>query len=203
MHILFVCTGNVCRSPMGELLTRRYLAHTSVDVSSAGTHGLDAHPIDPSGKRLMDSLGIDSSMFRSRQLTAAMAGEADLILCFEHDQVQEIVAIAPDAIRRTFLLTEFAAMCLYCARNGMVKGSTLQERLASVVGVAAFVRPMVPPSRDIADPFGKDFPAFRTAAEQTNKAVWLMLDSMRKHYGDATGLEARTRAWVMGNAAAG
>ena len=40
MHIMFVCTGNICRSPMGELLLTRYLSGTTVQVSSAGTHGL-------------------------------------------------------------------------------------------------------------------------------------------------------------------
>ena len=39
MHIMFVCTGNICRSPMGELLLTRYLSGTTVQVSSAGTHG--------------------------------------------------------------------------------------------------------------------------------------------------------------------
>lgn len=39
MHIMFVCTGNICRSPMGELLLAKYLEDTSLTVSSAGTHG--------------------------------------------------------------------------------------------------------------------------------------------------------------------
>ena len=47
MHIMFVCTGNICRSPMGELLLTRYLSGTTVQVSSAGTHGLPMHQIDP------------------------------------------------------------------------------------------------------------------------------------------------------------
>lgn len=190
MHILFVCTGNICRSPMGELMLRRYLAHTSIEVSSAGTRGLVARPIDPSSKRLMDSLSIDSSSFRSRQLTREMAESADLVLCFEHNQVQDIIALAPQAVRHTFLLTEFAGMCLYCARNGLVHGETIQERLESVVNVASFVRPLIPPARDIEDPFGKAFPVFRAAAEQINKALWLMLDSMRKHYADARPADA-------------
>ena len=47
MHIMFVCTGNICRSPMGELLMSRYLANTTVQVTSAGTRGLPMHQIDP------------------------------------------------------------------------------------------------------------------------------------------------------------
>ena len=53
MHIMFVCTGNICRSPMGELLLTRYLSGTTVQVSSAGTHGLPMHQIDPNSALLM------------------------------------------------------------------------------------------------------------------------------------------------------
>ena len=78
MHIMFVCTGNICRSPMGELLLSRYLANTTVQVTSAGTRGLHMHQIDPSSARMLDSVGIDSSGFRSRRLTREMAESADL-----------------------------------------------------------------------------------------------------------------------------
>ena len=78
MRIMFVCTGNICRSPMGELLMSHYLTGTTVQVSSAGTRGLPMHPIDPSSGRLMDSVGIESSGFHSRRLTRQMADDADL-----------------------------------------------------------------------------------------------------------------------------
>ena len=116
MHIMFVCTGNVCRSPMGELLMRRYLSGTSITVSSAGTHALVGHSIDPSSGRLMDSVGIDSSEFRSRQLTRELAESADLILCFEEEQRNNIVDMAPSVVRRTFLVTDFAT-CVCIARS--------------------------------------------------------------------------------------
>ena len=127
MHIMFVCTGNICRSPMGELLMTHYLNGTTVQVSSAGTRGLPMHPIDPSSGRLMQSVGIESSGFRSRRLTRQMADEADLILCFEKQQRKEIVTLAPAAVRYTFLLDDFANMCDYCARNNMIAGLTIQE----------------------------------------------------------------------------
>lgn len=190
MHIMVVCTGNICRSPMGELLLRRYVAGTSITVSSAGTTGLNSHEIDPSSKRIMDSVSIDSSAFRSRRLTRELAESADLILCFENKQRSAIVNIAPSMVRRTYLLTDFANMCLYCGRNGLVHGRTVEERLESVITSASFIRPMMPVPRQIADPIGKDFSYFVTAADQTNKALWTMLNSMRKHFGDGTGTGA-------------
>ena len=86
MRIMFVCTGNVCRSPMAELLLRHYLRGSSIDVCSAGTRGLPGYPIDPSSARLMTSVGIDPDTFHSRRLTKTMAESADLILCFERRQ---------------------------------------------------------------------------------------------------------------------
>ncbi|WP_137655298.1 arsenate reductase/protein-tyrosine-phosphatase family protein [Bifidobacterium moukalabense] len=182
MHIMFVCTGNICRSPMGELLLTKYLTGTTVRVSSAGTRGLPMHQIDPSSARLMDSVGIESSGFRSRRLTRQMADEADLILCFEKGQRKDIVALAPAAVRYTFLLSDFANMCEYCARNGMVKGLTIQERLQSVIKSSSMIRPMLPTPRDIEDPHGRTFDKFRTAANQTNTSIRTILKSMRKHY---------------------
>ena len=182
MHIMFVCTGNICRSPMGELLMTRYLSGTTLQISSAGTKGLPQHRIDPSSARLMRSVGIEPSGFRSRRLTRSMAGEADLILCFEKKQRKEIVALNPVAVRYTFLLDDFANMCEYCARNGMVIGRTIQERLESVIRKSSMIRPMVPEPVDIADPHGREYDKFCIAAEQTNAAIRKILKSMRKHY---------------------
>lgn len=182
MHIMFVCTGNICRSPMGELLMSRYLANTTVQVTSAGTRGLPMHQIDPSSARLMDSVGIDSSGFRSRRLTREMAESADLILCFEAAQRKEIVTIAPMAVRYTFMLDDFANMCRYSAEHGLVKGLTIQERLQSVIDSSSFIRPLIAAPKDIADPHGREFAKFRQVAEETNRALRTILTSMRKHY---------------------
>lgn len=182
MHIMFVCTGNICRSPMGELLMTHYLTGTTIRVSSAGTRGLPMHSIDPSSGRLMQSVGIEPSGFRSRRLTRQMADEADLILCFEKQQRKDIVTLAPAAVRYTFLLNDFANMCDYCARNGMVAGKTIQERLQSVIKRSSMIRPLIPLPEDIADPHGREFDQFCIAAEQTNTAIRRILKSMRKHY---------------------
>ncbi|OZG68567.1 arsenate reductase/protein-tyrosine-phosphatase family protein [Bifidobacterium eulemuris] len=189
MHIMFVCTGNICRSPMGELLTRRYLERTTVQVSSAGTQGLESHAIDPSSKYLMNAVGIDTTSFRSRRLTRQMAESADLILCFEKRQRADIVTLAPNANRYTFLLTDFANMCEYCAKDNLVKGTTIQDRLRSVISASTLIRPMLPVSQNIADPHRQSFDKFQLAAEQTNAALRTIFASMRKHYVDEQALQ--------------
>ncbi len=178
MRVLFICTGNICRSPMGELLFRTYTQGTSLEVGSAGTHSLVGHGIDPSSKALMDAVGIDSSQFRSTQLTQDIADNSDLILCFEPEQRHNIVVIAPTALPYTFTLTDFSNMCAYCAQHNMITGTTIQERLQSVIDQSMQIRPMLPPSATIPDPYRKNFEAFRSAARATNDAIRNILRSI-------------------------
>ena len=178
MRVLFICTGNICRSPMGELLFRTYTQGTSLEVGSAGTHSLAGHSIDPSSKALMDAVGIDSSQFRSTQLTQDIADNSDLILCFEPEQRHNIVVIAPTALPYTFTLTDFSNMCAYCAQHNMITGVTIQERLQSVIDQSMQIRPMLPPSATIPDPYRKNFEAFRSAARATNDAIRNILRSI-------------------------
>jgi protein-tyrosine phosphatase len=205
MHVMFVCTGNICRSPMGELLLARYFKETSITVSSAGTRGLPHHEIDPSSARLMAAAGIDSSAFRSRRLTQPLAASADLILCFEKKHRTDIVTVNPTAVSRTFLLNEFAAMSTYAAQHRLVRGLTVEQRLRSIIAAAPSIRPRLAeeaaatratpsaqpttqPSAqaqpadnaEIADPYGRDFSAFQVAADQTNQALYEIVHSLKK-----------------------
>jgi protein-tyrosine phosphatase len=181
MLILFVCTGNICRSPIGELLAKRYLAASSINISSAGTHGLSNHPIDPSSAELLSRVGIDSQTFRSKRLTAELATSADLILCFEKIQRQEIALLAPSMSKRIFVLGDFANLAVYSANNNMVRGLTVADRLESVIAAAPLVQGFLPAAGDIEDPHHKNFEVFERAAEQTNKALRTALQSLKKH----------------------
>ena len=178
MRVLFVCTGNICRSPMGELLFRMYTAGTSIEVDSAGTHSLVGHEIDGSSAALLTSAGIDSSAFRSKQLTRQIAQECDLILCFEEEQLHNIVGIAPAAVHYTFTLPDFSNMCAYCAQQNMIEGFTLPERLQSVIAQATTIRPMLPQAATIADPYRKDSSAFRRAVDATDTAIRNIMKSL-------------------------
>jgi protein-tyrosine phosphatase len=156
---------------MGELLLPRYLSDPTLISSSAGTYGLHEHAIDPSSARLLSAEGIGSSSFRSRRLTPAMAKEQDLILCFEKEQRKDIVMLAPTTIRRTFMLTDFANMCSYCKQEGFIEGSTMLQRLESVMDNASMIRPMIPEPAEIEDPNRKDFSVFQRAFTQINQSL--------------------------------
>lgn len=178
MKVLFVCTGNICRSPMGELMFPLFFHHDAVDTDSAGIRGLIDSPIDPASALLLACDGIDSREFRSKRLTPQLVATNDLILCFTEHQRRQIVALAPRARTRTFTVRGFAALCVYCADHQLVQGESVDERLASVLHNAPLLQPIWSNTPDIADPYHKDMEAFREAHDAMGEAFAQIADTL-------------------------
>src|SRR5260221_6467356 len=103
--ILFICTGNVCRSPMAEALFRRAVrGRGEFRVYSAGIGALDGQPPTPHSVRAMRELGVDISAQRSRMLTAELVRSADIILGMTHRHVDTGTLLYPQAAEKTLLL---------------------------------------------------------------------------------------------------
>src|SRR3954468_20311151 len=70
LHVLFVCTGNICRSPTAERLALAYSAGSNFEnftASSAGTRAVTGHPIEPVAACVLEKLGGDASDFAARR----------------------------------------------------------------------------------------------------------------------------------------
>ena len=174
MHILFVCTGNVSRSAMAEILAPHIFKDPNLKFSSAGTHGLHGYAISREAEQLLRRNHIDQrtiDAFRSRRLTPAIAAKADLILCFEHHQRAHIVVESPLKARQTFMLSDFANLCEAARERRLIEGESLEKRLLSVARSAPGLRLAVPDPSDIEDPQGKDMQAYITAHNETVRAM--------------------------------
>lgn len=171
MKVLFVCTGNICRSPMGELMFPLFFHDDSIVTDSAGVQGLLNSPIDPASALLLAQDGIDSRAFRSKRLTPQLAMSNDLILCFTEHQRRKIVALAPRVRTKTFTLNGFAALCAYCADHNIVQGNTVDERSLSVLRNAPMVQPVLGNAPDIADPYRKEIEIFQDAHDAIGEAI--------------------------------
>src|SRR5437899_8500639 len=106
--ILFVCTGNVCRSPMSEGLFRQAArGRGDFCVLSAGVGAIEGQPPSAYAVQALKELGIDISQQRSRMLTADVVSQADYIFGMTHGHVDAINLLYPQAAEKTFLLREF------------------------------------------------------------------------------------------------
>ena len=109
-RILAVCTANICRSPMVEILLRRRLDPEVFEVSSAGVQGWREAPVDSMVVLELERLGARADGFASRALEDKMVDDADLILTATRDHRSEVLSRNPSALRRTFTLREFAVL---------------------------------------------------------------------------------------------
>ena len=107
-HILVVCVGNICRSPMAEQLLKSALrGQTEITVASAGLGALVGHPADDHALALMEDLGEDISAHRARQIHPDMVRAADLVLVMEAGHKRAIDAVDATARGKVHRLGEW------------------------------------------------------------------------------------------------
>ncbi|MGA7881503.1 MAG: aminotransferase class I/II-fold pyridoxal phosphate-dependent enzyme, partial [Terrimicrobiaceae bacterium] len=107
-NVLFVCTGNVCRSPMAEGLFRRLLAgRDDIRVQSAGVSAGRGMPASRHAIQALSVDGVDLADFRSQPLSEELVGEATQIFVMTRDHKRLIELLFPEAAEKTYLLREF------------------------------------------------------------------------------------------------
>ncbi len=109
-HILFVCTGNSCRSVMAEGMFRKMVADRPDDFSviSAGISAIEGFPATQETVNVLKEEGVDVSDHRSQRLTHEMIQTADWIFVMERLHKEAVLRMAPEAKEKISLLTDFA-----------------------------------------------------------------------------------------------
>ena len=101
-HILVVCVGNICRSPLAEYFLRQALPHCQ--ISSAGLAAVTGADMDAAARKAAEAAGVQVPPHTARQLTLALCQAADLILVMEGAHREGVSRLHPPARAKTFLL---------------------------------------------------------------------------------------------------
>ena len=159
VHVLFVCTANICRSAYAEAMAR-HLVPDGLTFASAGVHGWDAAPMEPLMAAEAEARGASVGEFRSRQLTLEMVDEADVILTAETLHRRRILEERPLAMRKAFTFGQFA--------RGLSAVTAPYPNLLEEVRAAAATSTE---TDDVVDPFGRGPAAAQAAARHLDELL--------------------------------
>ncbi len=158
--VLFVCTGNVCRSPMAEGIFRQAArGRGEFCVRSAGLGAADGQPPTPHAVQAVKEIGIDISSHRSQMVSAELVEQADYILGMTHSHVDTIMLLYPMAAEKVFLLREF--------------DETLEEF-----------------EKSISDPIGGSYNIYLTCRDQIEQGIASLLRHLQQRSCPAEGARA-------------
>ncbi len=99
IRVLFVCSGNICRSPLAEVVARTYAASVDlpIEVGSAGSLGIVGRPASRKMSRAASALGLDLTAHRSRALDATLIHWAEHVVVMDLQHVVAVRNLVPDA----------------------------------------------------------------------------------------------------------
>ena len=153
VKIIFVCTGNTCRSPMAEILLTKALEKFNlkgISVASAGISAKRGDTINPKSVHVLSEYGLDAGEFKSKKLNDKMLREAYAIVCMTEKQRDYLMDARWNALRK--------------------KGEEAQEN--NVYSFAELV------GYEIPDPYGKDIACYRYVFEQLARGMSALIDKL-------------------------
>ena len=154
MNIMYVCTGNICRSAMAEALLKKKvedLGLKNINVYSCGVYAENGDTPTWEAKSVMfDEYGIDMSKHRATNMYNSKIEEMDLILCATISHKQAVVDVFPELKEKVFTMKEYVNY-----------NREYHDKL------------------NIKDPWGYDMETYRSCVAEIEECVNLLLDKLK------------------------
>ncbi len=152
VNLIFICTGNICRSPMAEYLLRDHLKGEKIVISSAGLHAAPGFLASSAAIEALKERGIDMTRHRSRFLTESLVTQASLLVVMTQGHAMELTTRHIAASDKVHLLTSFA-------------GKTLGTQ-----------------AHDIEDPIGCSLTTYRAIRDEIDTALLDLILFLKKRF---------------------
>lgn len=108
-HVLFVCTGNTCRSPMaGAIFHHLWSKQTNWTVASAGLHAIEGSQANPHAIEAVAELGIDLTAHRAQNITADLIDQAEIVVVMTKRHCITLKSRFPEAVDKISLIKNFS-----------------------------------------------------------------------------------------------
>jgi len=171
MKVLMVCTGNICRSPMAEVMLQEEVARRGcheIEVASAGTWAGFGNPAQPEAREVIRQRGVDLEGHRSRPVDPQELADADLVVAMTSVHARELRQLSDEVATKMVLMKEFVEM-----EVDECPSSALDDRLKTLL---AGKRPASRRALDLDDPMGLPVFAYERAAKEIEVGVQRLAD---------------------------
>ena len=167
IKVLFVCTGNICRSPMAEVLFAHLVPQA--EVSSAGTMDWSGQPAHEHAIAAMAERGLDLSAHRSRRLSEYLVDESDLIVAMTRNHGWAVAARNEAKAAATFLPAELSRLAADVGHRNGADAAEWVARLAARRETQTTSRFMGRAADEVPDPIGEPLPYFQEIADRLER----------------------------------
>jgi len=179
LRVLFVCTGNICRSPMAAAITKMRTAERGINAQVASC-GLmkSGRATTEHGIAVMADWGVDMSNKVSRQIDSGLVRGSDLILAMATHHARRVVGEDPSGRHKVFLLRELVGMAITIGPRLVDAGQTEREWLRQADKIRRVNYKDDQPELEIEDPIGQPRPAYEAMQQELDQLLQTLISCL-------------------------